>query len=590
MQEFNKVTTTSNFIKNLLRATYLPLIRTVRGGDYIVEGRMYILHCNIIKCTKSGYIIEWVATHHHEDIAQYELLDEYTFGDRNDKLCTNFLSNCEGYDYRTHERLGQYLRNLRDMYGLNLMPLYNCFSNQPLEAHHIYKDRVTQTTEYFNTKVYKVPIRFNQKYTICIENPGVTTFAPAFVNGNSRVKINNSRWGNGIDATNRYITLHRGDVIRHQSGMRYREPYVIHFDNIPQTKSYPITKLENIERYTELNFGGSDAWKLKDKYFTQHIANGGETLQNVYTFENSVMVAKTTLTPSRGSIYYTQNASPKDSGWKSIVFSTVSSPSGSPKDNGYYEVVNGDYVISSSNSIVDGVTYYTLDSISDSNDEYILTNKVYYVQSSEEVVTNITYDIEEEVCQVFDPIEKNLHLLIQVPSSFNSNILVLEGDYTEANGSLHKSGGMNFGTSYDLEGRTDLITPYNDTYHIVETTELELLPQSVMDYICTENLKLMTASTTKIIPFSDTLVEFLLWNAIDNLDTINNDMDRISTVLKYNTEFIISGTTNKQITNYWHSRWQKYISDFASKYPKYIQDNLGYITKDIEEIAYKQGE
>ena len=35
-QEFNKVTTTSNFIKNLLISTYLPLIRTVRDFDYIV--------------------------------------------------------------------------------------------------------------------------------------------------------------------------------------------------------------------------------------------------------------------------------------------------------------------------------------------------------------------------------------------------------------------------------------------------------------------------------------------------------------------------------------------------------------------------
>ncbi|MBQ6631050.1 MAG: hypothetical protein IJH55_02810, partial [Romboutsia sp.] len=56
-QEFNKVTTTSNFIKNLLISTYLPLIRTVRDFDFIIADRLYVYKCEIIKCTKSGYLV-----------------------------------------------------------------------------------------------------------------------------------------------------------------------------------------------------------------------------------------------------------------------------------------------------------------------------------------------------------------------------------------------------------------------------------------------------------------------------------------------------------------------------------------------------
>ena len=54
MIQFNKVSTTSNFIKQLLNNTYLPVIRTVRPGDYIIKGRLYILKCTLLRCTKSG--------------------------------------------------------------------------------------------------------------------------------------------------------------------------------------------------------------------------------------------------------------------------------------------------------------------------------------------------------------------------------------------------------------------------------------------------------------------------------------------------------------------------------------------------------
>ena len=226
-QEFNKISTTSNLIKNLLISTYLPLIRTVRDLDYILADRLYVYKCNIIKCTKSGYVATGYQYKSFDGKrAEFRILGEYHFGEKNDKLCTNYISNSEGYDSVTHERLGKYLRNLRDMYDLNLMPLYNCFSNQIFQAHHIIckgdwsKDRVEKTSENFNTKVFKIPIRFNTDYTICIENTGVTTFAPAFIKNNNLIKLNNNKFGNGVDVTNKYSRLYRTDVITSKTGLR----------------------------------------------------------------------------------------------------------------------------------------------------------------------------------------------------------------------------------------------------------------------------------------------------------------------------------------------------------------------------------
>ena len=250
IQAFNKVTTTSNFIKNLLISTYLPLIRTVRDYDYIIADRLYIYKCNIIKCIKSGYIVTGIKNSAwNEEVASFRTIGEYYFGEKNGKLCTNYISNSEGYDSLTHERLGKYLRNLRDMYDLNLMPLYNCFSNEQFQQHHISSKGVEKTFTDFNTKLYKIPIRFNTDYTICMENLGITTFAPAFIKNNNLIKLNNTRFGNDVDATNKYIKLHRTDVVQNRANLRFKDPITLRFNNKPETKrvSYYEKSLREID-------------------------------------------------------------------------------------------------------------------------------------------------------------------------------------------------------------------------------------------------------------------------------------------------------------------------------------------------------
>lgn len=251
MVEFNKISTTSNLIKNLLNNTYLPLVKTVREGDYIVVNRLYIYKCNVIKCTESGYIASESSRVYNKitDIAKFDYIAEYTFGDKNDKLCTKFLSNNAGYDYATHERLGNYLRCLRDMYGLNLMPLYNCFSANIFPGHYISNDRVSKTLENHGTKIYKVPIRFNKDYTICMDNYGSTRFAPAFIKYDSLIRVNNTSFGNKTDVTNKYIRLRDFMNIQTESDLRFKKPIKIRVNNIPEDiVRYKYKNVDNIAK------------------------------------------------------------------------------------------------------------------------------------------------------------------------------------------------------------------------------------------------------------------------------------------------------------------------------------------------------
>lgn len=99
----------------------------------------------------------------------------------------NLVIDNNTYDSYTHEYLGDYLRFHRDYYNIDLMPLYNCFSNKTcphLDASVVVKaeERDEETDEIISEgytaefkssdtayHIYMVPIKFFQKYTIAID-------------------------------------------------------------------------------------------------------------------------------------------------------------------------------------------------------------------------------------------------------------------------------------------------------------------------------------------------------------------------------------------------------------------------------------
>lgn len=81
------------------------------------------------------------------------------------------------YDSYTHEYLGDYLRFIRDFDGINLMPLYNCFSNNRLALVKAYSTKslngavdITLDTSDTDYKIYSLPVKLFQNYTIAIDS------------------------------------------------------------------------------------------------------------------------------------------------------------------------------------------------------------------------------------------------------------------------------------------------------------------------------------------------------------------------------------------------------------------------------------
>ena len=92
----------------------------------------------------------------------------------------NLIIKSNTYDSYTHEYLGNYLRFQRDYNHINLMPLYNCFSNvicQNIELPilKVLENNTTKEIAIFNSadnryKIYMLPVKLFQNYTIAIDS------------------------------------------------------------------------------------------------------------------------------------------------------------------------------------------------------------------------------------------------------------------------------------------------------------------------------------------------------------------------------------------------------------------------------------
>ena len=235
----------------------------------------------------------------------------------------------------------------------------------------------------------------------------------------------------------------------------------------------------------------------------------------------------------------------------------------------YYKVINNELINCAQDESFDINTTYAINiekeyftwrvqdgvRLVNSSDEYIHEGVTYYAQYDVYEPIEYVYDVTEENCAMYDYIEDNLYLLIQVPKDYDQNIVILEGDYTDT-----------------------------ESEKIIDDNEVDLLPRPLVDYLYTSSLKMMELNTKQIIPFSKSLVEFLLWNVINNLDSINNNMDRLA----YAVSSVVSNYDfQSQYINYWYPDFRKLVHEIGKNHNnKIVRDNLGYVTRNLEEVIY----
>lgn len=272
MQQFFTNTLESKFIKSLLYNTPLPLIATAKDGDRILKGFSYVYKNSIIKCTDTGILLgdNYDTLTVSEDLyvsedlilasgvkpASYEVIVSYRFGQYIPQLTEKFMSHRLYYDSDTHCYLGKYLRCIRDLYGIDLMSLYNCF-NYKIVTNFYLTDNTKQSeygylskddsrydsTEMSKYKLIAVPIKFNKKYTIAIDCPTTVLMKSVFYGNLGMLKVR----FHGIegDLTKQLVEINNYQYIKLNS-MDFKQPYVY---------SLPITShSQQVDEYDLYNY------------------------------------------------------------------------------------------------------------------------------------------------------------------------------------------------------------------------------------------------------------------------------------------------------------------------------------------------
>ena len=123
MIKYNDSTITAGQIKQVLKNFNLPKVSVWKSGMLVFEGCCYITQQYVVQALHTGMFEEI-------DDTNFKVLYPFVVNQKRLNFTKNYELNSLLYDSYTHKYLGDYLRFIRDFYDVDVMSMYNCFSNE----------------------------------------------------------------------------------------------------------------------------------------------------------------------------------------------------------------------------------------------------------------------------------------------------------------------------------------------------------------------------------------------------------------------------------------------------------------------------
>ena len=266
MQRFDENTLQGLYIQNLLYNYYLPNLRVLEAYRDDPEDKE-ITGYTFIPDDKERYIYKTTVRRHNESKNSLEnfspekdeIIHTFEPGKKYDNETSNFLSSSNTYTSEVHERLGDYLRFQRDYYNINLMSMYNCFSNVFIDQFSLpIKSTKTSTVVKFTGstrnqlfKIFSFPVKFGKKYKIYCESPSAeNSLQLGFYSNNKLININKDAldsWINNLSIKNPRLSFaiaYIFEVPNANKELRPFEKYLRAFVQVPISVNSSIVVIE----------------------------------------------------------------------------------------------------------------------------------------------------------------------------------------------------------------------------------------------------------------------------------------------------------------------------------------------------------
>ena len=229
MYNFNENNIVAGYIKELLHNFNLPTCEVFLPNQTVVFPEANYIYNNFIVKTRSS-----ISIGKRSSLAfnEYDVVAPYYYNKKVYNLTKNLKLNSIIYDRYTHEYLGNYLRFYRDFMGIDLMMLYNCFSNYQV-SNLLYGDFDAEDLDY---KIYAVPIKFNRKYLIGIDSDTKVELVCGLFTDDYQITTLNTKNSTKIDSLYNY-------TYQAMNGTKFNSPFefsvdILQLDNQTTFKRY----------------------------------------------------------------------------------------------------------------------------------------------------------------------------------------------------------------------------------------------------------------------------------------------------------------------------------------------------------------
>ena len=163
------------------------------------------------------------------------------------------------YDSETHYYLGQYLRAYKAYYDIDLMPFYNCFTDEYISNLNLERDlnlgngapfiniKNQSTTKY---KILSVPISFCKEYTIALDCDSEVLCVPVLLGKKGILtELTNKMWTTLNVASHSELHLRSNYIF---NTLEFNKPRYFHSPCIPGIEDLDQLSLTTYEKYLRL--------------------------------------------------------------------------------------------------------------------------------------------------------------------------------------------------------------------------------------------------------------------------------------------------------------------------------------------------